>query len=720
MEAFVTYLIKANVALVIFYIFYKLIFNRDTFFNARRWYLMGAVLFSFLFPFIQSNKLGTLFSFNNTPTEVYGSVNIGEISSSVIVTDSVESTPFWLDWEMMTKIILLAIGIILVAKMLFQLALIIKIRCGSEQRVKYNITYQHLKSKSTPFSFFKWIFVYPEAHTDEKLRQILIHENVHAKQWHSVDIMLMELLMPLIWYNPFFWLLRKEVAINIEFIADQRVLGEGVNRREYQYHILHLTYPRNNIQLVNNFNVSQLKQRIMMMNKEKTPMRKLLKYTLVLPVALLLITANSVYAQTKEPQKANKSGKITSMKIVKNDTVSSPLIVIDGVPMETDISLDDLNPEQIKSMTVFTDSSTISAYGVKAGRGVISIKTLGNDNKVAKSTIEKDKPYIIIDGEKKGVDFDLSAISPSDIESISVLKNKAETTAIYGDEAKNGVLIITTKKAGSAVTSSNGKNKADNGDKVFVEVDQMPVFPGGHEAMFKFIAEQMKYPVEAQENGFQGRVICNFVVKKDGSIDNIQVVRGVAPSLDAEAVRVISEMPKWTPGMNKGEKVNVQFTMPLVFRLQGGEAKGTPVQEKEQSKIKATNMVDEVVAVALDKSKSKASNDELFMVVEEQPEFPGGTAAMMQFLSENVKYPNIAQENGIQGRVIVNFVVEKDGSISDIQVVRGVDPALDVEAMRVIGTMPKWNPGKQRGQEVRVRFTLPLEFRLPPKDEVKE
>ena len=112
------------------------------------------------------------------------------------------------------------------------------------------------------------------------------------------------------------------------------------------------------------------------------------------------------------------------------------------------------------------------------------------------------------------------------------------------------------------------------------------------------------------------------------------------------------------------------------------------------------------------KPKVEEETEEIFVVVEEQPEFPGGNAAMMKFLSDNIKYPVIAQENGIQGRVITNFVVERDGSITDVQVVRGVDPSLDKEAVRVIQSMPKWKPGKQRGSAVRVRFTLPDVFPL--------
>ncbi len=122
--------------------------------------------------------------------------------------------------------------------------------------------------------------------------------------------------------------------------------------------------------------------------------------------------------------------------------------------------------------------------------------------------------------------------------------------------------------------------------------------------------------------------------------------------------------------------------------------------------------VDTYVPPPPPKPKQEEVTDEIFVVVEENPEFPGGQTAMMKFLGDNIKYPVIAQENGIQGRVICNFVVERDGSITDVQVVRGVDPSLDREAVRVIQSMPKWKPGKQRGAPVRVRFTLPVVFRL--------
>ena len=130
--------------------------------------------------------------------------------------------------------------------------------------------------------------------------------------------------------------------------------------------------------------------------------------------------------------------------------------------------------------------------------------------------------------------------------------------------------------------------------------------------------------------------------------------------------------------------------------------------EDNQAEAQTQTYVPPVVKV----EEEEASSQQIFMVVEEMPEFPGGQAALMSFIAKSIKYPVVAQENGIQGRVTCSFVVNKDGSIVDAEVIRGIDPSLDKEALRVINTMPKWKPGKQRGKPVRVKFTVPINFRL--------
>ena len=216
------------------------------------------------------------------------------------------------------------------------------------------------------------------------------------------------------------------------------------------------------------------------------------------------------------------------------------------------------------------------------------------------------------------------------------------------------------------------------------------MFPGGMEEMIKFLQGEVKYPKEAQDKGLQGRVLVQFVVNKDGSICEDTVVRSVAPSLDAEAIRVVRSMPNWTPGRQKGEPVRVRFTLPVTFRLSGDD--GKPIQ--------------------LQATQEKTPEDEIVNIPEVLPEYPGGMGELMKYLSMNLRYPKEAQAKGIQGRVVVQFVVNKDGSITDSKVVKAVDPQLDAEALRVVNAMPHWTPGKQKGEPVRTHFTIPVSFRL--------
>lgn len=223
---------------------------------------------------------------------------------------------------------------------------------------------------------------------------------------------------------------------------------------------------------------------------------------------------------------------------------------------------------------------------------------------------------------------------------------------------------------------------------IFEVVEDQASFPGGTDALRTFLANNLHYSIEAQEKGIQGKVILNFVVEKDGSLSDIRILRGIDPLLDEEAVRVVKRMPRWIPGKNKGEIVRAQFTLPVTFQLK---------QNDDKKSLASTNEV---------------ASDTPFEVVQQSPEFPGGIDALNKWLSENLMYPAVAQDNGIQGKVIVRFVIEKDGSVTNVEVLRSVDASLDKEAMRVVGSMPKWSPGKQKGQTVRVYHTMPVSFRL--------
>lgn len=250
------------------------------------------------------------------------------------------------------------------------------------------------------------------------------------------------------------------------------------------------------------------------------------------------------------------------------------------------------------------------------------------------------------------------------------------------------------------VTGFAAAPKAEEQGEVFQVVEEMPMFPGGMEELMKYLQKEIKYPQEAIDKGIGGKVIVQFVVNTDGSICNDSVVKSVDPILDAEAIRVVRSMPNWTPGKQRGEPVRVRFTMPVAFGMGGNTTSGTPHTY--------TNTTVKQKTVA----KQDDTEDEIVNAPEEQAVYPGGMGELMKFLSRNIKYPKEAQDKGIQGRVVLQFVVNKDGSICDSKVVKAVDPQLDAEALRVINAMPNWTPGKQKGEPVRTRFTLPVSFRL--------
>lgn len=264
--------------------------------------------------------------------------------------------------------------------------------------------------------------------------------------------------------------------------------------------------------------------------------------------------------------------------------------------------------------------------------------------------------------------------------------------------AKNSpteVKIVNTKTGESIEKNSMPVNTKKEDTIIYDVADKSPSFPGGEPALVSWLMENLHYPKAAQEDGIQGKVLVSFVVANDGSVVLPEISKSVHPLLDAEAMRVVLSMPKWTPGIQKGKPVYVRSSFPVTFKLTGD------VPEKESSEeAKSPNWSEDDY------------HDGVFELVEQNPSFPGGDAELMKWLQKNLRYPTIAMENGIQGRVMVQFVINKDGSIVEPSILHHVDMSLDAEALRVVLSMPKWTPGKQKGKAVRVRFTLPLTFRL--------
>lgn len=535
-----SYLIKISVSLALFYGLYMLCLRTDTFFRLRRGYFLFAVFFSLLFPvFIIEIPIR-----EEVPVQVPA-----YWLSQIDVVAEAKQIPTINIWSVVLTVLAI-VSLLYAIRFIMQLFSVVRLRINNEPEILHTCKIIKMKDKNTsPFSFFKWIFINPEIRTEKEVSEIIAHEQVHVNQYHSIDVILAEILCICFWWNPFVWLLKKEMKINLEYLADEGVLKAGFNSKEYQYILLQTTSKNTGIPLINNFNVSQLKKRIIMMNKNKTSIGKAAKYLLAIPVVFALLLGNAVQASSD---------------------------IISSIPF--------------------------------------------------------------IDGQQ-----------------------------------------VPQKK----------------GD-VYVTVEEMPMFPGGYDAQARFISANLKYPVSAFEKNIEGRVTVRYIVRSTGDITNVEVIRGIDSSLDKEAVRVVEAMPKWNPGKQGGKAVDVYYTLPVVFKLTknnkvvvDGQKKGGPRADFDIPQ-----------------------DGKPFSTVQVMPGFPGGEPAMQKFVADNLVYPKSAQDAGIQGRVTVRFVVAKTGKITDVTVIRGIDPACDAEAVRMVKSMPDWTPGKEKGKAVSVYFTLPIVFRL--------
>lgn len=232
--------------------------------------------------------------------------------------------------------------------------------------------------------------------------------------------------------------------------------------------------------------------------------------------------------------------------------------------------------------------------------------------------------------------------------------------------------------------------------EVFVVVQEMPVFPGGDSTLMKFIKSNIQYPKNAKDKNIQGRVILRFCVTNEGKIAKVGVLKGVDPEIDQEAIRVIKMLPEWKPGKQGGKPVNVWYSVPVTFALSS-----PPVQPALNQEIQISPpLPPPPPPMTLPKG------------YDEPPVFQGGETALFKFIQTNIMYPPEAKEKGITGKVIISYIITETGAIDNVNIRESADPLLDLEALRVVKSLPAWLPAKFKGVPVRVSYTIPINFAL--------
>ena len=408
----IMYLLKLNIALILLFSFYKLMFTGDTFFSWRRATLIGMYLVAMLVPVMDfsvwlSNSEGMTSIANEYATVVLPAVSTSSQGGEVLL------------WELIVLIVYSVVACVLLLRFLCQLVSIILLRNNSQSSYICDTEVYLLTDDEGPFSFFDWIFINPERHKSDEIEEIMMHELTHCQQLHSIDIIFSELFCIIFWFNPFVWLLKREVRLNLEYLADNNVLANGKDNKEYQYHLLGLTYRKNVATITNNFNVLPIKKRIKMMNKKETKGILKAKYALYIPLVAMLLAVSNLEA---------------------------------------------------------------------------------------------------------------------------IARNVAKVTA--------------------SVEIQQKPKKAPN--QVYTVAEVMPTFKGN---LNKWLSENLRYPKDAVSRKEQGRVMVRFIVTDKGEVIQPEIVRSATPSLDKEALRVVSKMPAWNPGRNGNKKVATKYTLPVHFSL---------------------------------------------------------------------------------------------------------------------------------------------------------
>ena len=775
MGAFIVYLIKSSLLLAMLVSLFMLFMSRETFHKLNRYLLLFIVVVSLTLPFanvgVSTPLQGVFDSIENGFAKTDDALPVADVSlmgglpemttlPSVATFDAVamadvapvqieergSTAPVW-------QIVLLAIyGFGVALLVIRQLVMYIQVsrlimRSSKVPAAQYGLHGVKLRLHSgeeKPFSWFGWVVV-SNKDMDEGAREILTHEAAHVRAGHSWDILLADAVIIMQWFNPLAWIMKNTLKDIHEFEADEAVISSGVNAKQYQLLIIKKAVGARLYSIANSFNHSLTKKRITMMCKEKSSKWSRAKALYILPVAAVAaLSFSTVENANAEPDgKVNefvadgtisgveKNSRVASLKLpAGKEWMYAHLCYMDGSNGNNEsVCIAYIRGAEGENVGYFrgtTDEFDNTREGYTPGYFVVPLRNVKLDKNVMTFSIYADDATIlqnpvkcsecgivnaVNNGEQWKNDASYFKGKKADFKLIlgpkSVLQNLTNPY-VGGERVMGGVEID------YVYDNTSDELADDNPDKIHQVVEVQPEFPGGMKEMMKYIQSNLKYPEAAKAAGAEGKAFVQFVVKADGSISDVQIMRSTGnESLDAEALRVVKAMPKWRPAMNKGKAVNVKFVLPIVYKLPK-EANGNGVYMSEGNKEKLLvvsggaiydgdiNDIDPLTIESIEivkfpdltpelqeklkqtgkeavmyinfkkeKSASAAGNEAVFTVCEKMPEFPGGQQELMKYLSTKTKYPKEARDAEVMGKVFVRFLVQKDGTIAEASVLKG-------------------------------------------------
>ena len=527
---FLIYDAKVAVLIAVFYMFYRLMLARETFHRVNRLVLLLTAVASFVLPLCVITMHETV-TMEAMPVMTVDNLTVDDVAP---MPEPVVETPWW---QILLPVLFMIGMVVTIGHTLMSMFRILMLIKRSEKHPQSDGTTICVSGNADvpPFSWMHYI-VMNQSDYAERNAAILAHERGHIRLRHSWDLLLVDTLTSLQWFNPAMWMLRSDLRAIHEYEADGEVLSLGINARQYQYLLITKAASIGGYSLANGISHSTLKNRINMMLHKKSSQTSLLKLLALVPIVGLALAVNAekvqdvVYTNTVAPS--------------VEELVNEEILQAEPQPAEV---VDEAKNKPITFQVVFSPEDSpiagVPVLIVETGKPVKSAETDKDGKFVLDNPVVGSLVTFTVVNYSKGIRITKDMVAKGDVVKVAFGANRSEKEESEGTPDPN---------------------------KAYDMVDEMPQFPGGPSALFEFLSKNIQYPKEAEDANLQGRVIVSFVVEKDGSVSNAKVVRPIDPLLDAEALRVVNSMPKWIPGKQNGEAFRVKYTIPVTFRIEGG------------------------------------------------------------------------------------------------------------------------------------------------------
>lgn len=575
---------------------YYLLFEREKMHRFNRFYLLSALVFSLAIPFI---TVYTFIEYVEIP-EMPQVEALAEVphQATILIEEPVNYWPY-IGWGLYA--IVSIIMMVRFAKNIFYF--IRKANNPKSHLGKAKLVL--LDEKVLPHTFLNYIFVNREDHEEKQIEdELYTHEYTHVRQMHTLDILLIEALRIVFWFNPLLYFYKRAIQLNHEFLADEKVIDANTDTIQYQTLLLSKAQHNTSFAFASQLTFSLTKKRLIMMTKTTSATKALLLKSALLPVAagFLMLFCTTTIAQIKT--------------VVEQD-----------------------NEKELKAIYGNTHFRFTDANGVSVDK---------NYNELS----AEEKKSLTLNPAVKADYIEITQSSADQME-----KNRATEQLI--------------------ITQTSGSDKVYSTE----EVSTSPSYPDGVAGFHRYIAASMKVPAELKG---EVKMIYSFVVEKNGTISNVKAVKDAGHGTAEQMKEILEGSAKWTPGKKEGENVRTLIVVPVTLMA----TKPKKVSSWEEA-------------------KEYLQEDELvpYNKLTKQPEYPGGIGAFFASVSKNFNIPETATGTY---KLYFSFIVEKNGTLTNIKAQRSPDETLSAEGIRVISKSEKWKPGEVDGKAVRTQYNIPL------------